>query len=82
MYIDLRYTDIALVVQVLMEAERVLVPGGRFMCMEFCPLENPYLLRSNPISMSLFPGCIYISLVNQTFHTHMHVHKIRSGSRD
>lgn len=47
MYIDLKYTDVVTVilVQVLMEAERVLVPGGRFMCMEFCPLENPYLFR-------------------------------------
>lgn len=52
MYIDLKYTDVVTVilVQVLMEAERVLVPGGRFMCMEFCPLENPYLLRSTIVT--------------------------------
>ena len=27
--------------QALTEAHRVLVPGGRFLCMEFSPIQNP-----------------------------------------
>jgi len=38
--------------RVIKEAHRVLIPGGRFLCLEFSHVSNPFVKQSNPSALS------------------------------